>query len=187
MKRMYLILIVVLSLCVAFPVLGQPTFDPKPKTKVEAKAPASAPAAKPDAKVEVPAGEAKKNDEKPTATEKEEGMGYGAVAINHAIKLGFTLLSLLLSGLVIVLLRKFGFEAQTSKVNEVLKKAKGFAEQWAIKKAKVDGEAKPGGPAKMDKAAIFAIDLAKEYKLPNKAKEWWMDQLESWLGIENGS
>jgi hypothetical protein len=140
-------------------------------------------------KVEVvePKVEEKKAEEPVVAPVEAEGKGYAKVAIEHAIGLGFLLLTLLLSGLVKVLLTKFGFEAQNAKVQEVLQKGAGYAEQWAKKKAKVEGAAAPGGPEKMDKAVVFALDLAREYKLPEKGKDWWEGQLESWLGVKNGA
>jgi hypothetical protein len=194
MKRIILAVIAcALALLIASPTLSQPVPEPKrevPATKaaLNAKIPPPAPYTKGEPKVKVGGklsvvGEVP--DEKPEA-EPEGTAGYGKVAINHAIKLGFLLLSLLLTGFVTVLMKKFGFQAQTEKVNDVLDRAKGYAEQWALKKTKADAAAKPGGPAKMDEAVNFALNLAKEYKLPKKGKDWWEGQLESWLGM-NGT
>jgi hypothetical protein len=184
-----------IALLIAFPTLSQPVPEPTtkaPVTKV-APVPASAPATKvaptpaADPVAEPVVKTEGKVEEKAVAEEPKEEMGYGAVAIKHAMDLGFLLLSLLLSGLVGVLLKKFGFQAQNEKVQAALEKGVAFAEQWAKKKAKVDGEAKPGGPDKMDQAIDFAMGLATEYKLPKKGKDWWEGQLESWLGVKNGS
>ncbi len=159
------------------------------KAAPKAAEPVVTPEMKVEGKVELvePVVEEKKAEEPVVApVVGAEEKGYGGVVATHAIKLGFTLLSLLLSALVFVLLKKFGFEAQNSKVQDVLVKASGFAEQWSLKQAKLEGEAKPGGPAKMDKALTFALDMATEYKLPQKGKDWWENQLEGWLGVKNG-
>ena len=196
MKR--LILAFVLALFIATPAFGQPDPDPKfegsPATKVEAKAtpapvaPATVPVVKTEGKVEVVAPKA---EEKPAAApvaapDEDAGLGYGALAVKYAMQLGFLLLSLLLSGFVTVLLKKFGFQAQNEKIQDILTKAAAFAEQWSMKKAKLDGAIKPGGPEKMEQAISIALAMAKEYKLPEKGKDWWEERLESWLGVKNG-
>lgn len=177
-------------LLLAAPALGQPTPEPTTKAPVvkvdAAAAPASAPTAatKDEPKVE---GAAAGEDTKPDETKpEEEGLGYGGLAIQYAMKLGFFVVSLLLAAFIRVLMKKFGFEEQTAKVNDVLERAAGYAEQWALKKAKVEGAAKPGGPEKMKEAITFAVSLAKEYKLPDKAEGWWEGKLEAWLGVKNG-
>ncbi len=166
-----------------------------PKAVAKKAAPKAAPKAvvtpevKVEGKVELvePVVEEKKAEEPVVAPViGAEEKGYAKVAIEHAIGLGFLLLTLLLSGLVKVLLTKFGFESQNAKVQEVLQKGAGYAEQWAKKKAKVEGEAAPGGPEKMDAAIDFAMSLARDYKLPEKGKDWWEGQLEGWLGVKNG-
>jgi opacity protein-like surface antigen len=187
----HLLITAVLALLLAAPAFGQPAPEPKakaPATKVEpaTKAPASAPVAKVETK-----GEEKKTKAESVAAggetkPDEEGMGYGGVAIHYAMKLGFLVVSVLLTVFIRVLMKKYGFEAQTAQVDDVLKRAKGYAEQWALKKAKVDKEAKPGGPDKMKEAVCFAIKLAQEYKLPKKGEDWWEEKLEAWLGVENG-
>jgi hypothetical protein len=201
MKCSLVALAVALTLLIALPAGGQPVPEPKekaPVTKAEPKAtaPATAPveAKKPEVKtegkVEVvdPKSKKKAEGDDVAAPVETEGKGYAKVALNHAIKLGFLLVFLLLSGLIRVLMKKFGFQEHTAKVDDVLKRAKNHAEQWSVKKAGVEGAAKPGGPERMDKAVNFALDLARDYKLPEKGKEWWEDQLESWIGMEkNGA
>jgi len=203
MQRNMIKITLLLSLLLAMPALAQPTPEPAAKAPVTKAAPVAkaAPATPPAPAAPVAPAVAPKDDTKAEATKDapaapeaaetvkaaEEGMGYGAVAANHAIKLGFTLLSLLLSGLVFVLLKKFGFESQNAKIQSALEEGRAYAEQWSLKKAKLDGEPKPGGAAKMDQAISVAMSAAKEYKLPDKAKDWWETRLESWLNVTNGS
>ena len=178
-------LVFITALCLAVPSYAQPTPEPKaPATMAAPKAePASAPAVV-EPKVE------EKAEPTPAAPveapEAEEGLSLGKLALKHLLELVFSLVGLLLSGLIVVLLRKFGFEAQKAKVEDVLEKAKGYAEQWALKKVKLDAEAKPGMPEKMSEAVCFAKKLAAEYKLPEKGSDWWEEKLESWLGVKNG-
>lgn len=188
MKR--LILVSVLAMFIAAPAWGQPASEPKtktPVTKVEVKKEESAttPVAK-TTEVEEKAIEPVAVAPAVPKTD-DDGMGYGGLAIQYAMKLGFFVVSLLLAVFIRVLMKKFGFEDQANKVDDVLKRAAGFAEQWALKKAKVDGEAKPGGPEKMKEAICFAVKLAQEYKLPKKGEDWWEEKLESWLGVGNNS
>lgn len=200
MKR--LIVTSILALFIAGPAFGQPTPEPEtkaPVTKVETKTDPATKVLEPtkdEPEVKVAGelkvvGEVPKAEEKPAAAPVEpqtepEGMSYGAVAIKYAMQLGFLLLSLLLSGFVTVLLKKFGFQAQNEKIQDILTKAAAFAEQWSMKKAKLDGAIKPGGPEKMEQAISIALAMAKEYKLPEKGKDWWEERLESWLGVKNG-
>jgi hypothetical protein len=107
--------------------------------------------------------------------------------LSHAMELAFAILGLLLSGLVTVLMKKYGFEAQSAKVNELLSKAVGYAEQKALAASKLEeGKVTPGAE-KMELAIQFAEKMAADYKLPKKGKDWWEDRLESWLGVKNGS
>lgn len=194
MKRVSLVLVSFLAgAIIAQTVIAQPTPEPKakaPVTKVEpatTKAPASLPATV-ETKGEVTVVPEKTKVEPAIVVEpkpEDEGMGYGGIAIHYAMKLGFLVVSLLLTVFIRVLMKKYGFEAQTAQINDVLQRAKGYAEQWALKKAKVAGETKPGGPEKMKEAVCFAVKLAKEYKLPDKAEDWWEEKLEAWLGVGN--
>lgn len=107
--------------------------------------------------------------------------GVVKTLIKYGIELLATVLLALLSGLSVVLLRKWGFEASTSKVQEVLEASINFAKQKAIKAAKADG-APTSNAEKMELAKQFAIGLASEWKLKEKGEQWWEDQLESWIG-----
>ena len=179
MKRSCLALVAVLTLALAAPAWGQPASSPVTSTSVVS--PAASPAAVPV----VPKAELQPVAVVPIAAADEDaGLSYGGLAIQYSMKLGFLLLSLLLSAFVAVLLRKFGFQAQNDKLQDILVKAAGFAEQWSLNKAKLNGVAKPGGPEKMAMAIDIAIGMAKEYKLPEKGKDWWEVRLESWLGMQ---
>ena len=112
---------------------------------------------------------------------KSNGLSWWQVLLRHLMELVFTVLGIMATATVTVLFRKYGFEAQASKVNEVLDKATGFAEQWSVKKLKLEG--KPAeGVAKLEMAVKMAQALAKDYKLPARSSGWWEDRLESWLG-----
>jgi hypothetical protein len=179
------LIVLILALMIAVPALSYAAPDasdaPVVAAKVETKAETK------EAPVAPVAEETKKDEAAAPVQEESEGLGYGKMAIQYAMQLGFLLLSILLSGFVTVLLKKFGFQAQTEKVNDVLERARAYAEQWALKKAKAEGEAKPGGPEKMQTAVDFAVKLAAEYKIPTKASDWWEEKLEAWLGVKNGS
>jgi len=146
--------------------------------------PASAPAAAPVAEP--------KTDEPTTAAaapavatpDPEAGLSWWKMGLKHLMELVFLILGIMATALVRVMMKKYGFEEQSGKVNDVLMKAIGFAEQWAIKKAKMEGAAAPGGAQKMEMAVDFAKKLAVEYKLPDKGSDWWEHKLEGWLGIE---
>lgn len=156
--------------------------------KVDAKAAVTVPAATtaPATKAPVaPAADTKPAVEpKPAAPTAAPELSWWKVGLANLMKLGFLLLTLMATAFVRVLMKKYGFEEQTAKVDDVLKKAAGFAEQWAIKKVKLDGEAAPGGAKKMEMAVDFAKKLAVEYKIKDKGSDWWEHKLESWLGAE---
>jgi len=103
--------------------------------------------------------------------------------LKHLLELVFVILGILATGFVTVLMKKYGFESQTAQVNDILERARGYAEQLSIKKFKLDG--KPVEPAqKMELAIQFAQKLAEEYKLGDKGKVWWEGKIESWMGME---
>ena len=111
-------------------------------------------------------------------------LSWWKLALKHLMELVFLVLGLMAMALVRVMMKKYGFEEQSGKVNDVLMKAIGFAEQWSINKAKLEGEAAPGSAQKMEMAVDFAKKLADEYKLPKKGSDWWEHKLEGWLGID---
>ena len=185
MKRK-IMLFALLSLFVAAPAMAVDAgkTDAKPAVTAPAtKAPApatKAPAADPKAEAKAPAETVK--TETPTHEAK-----WWQVGLKHLLELVFAVLGLLATAFVTVLMRKYGFEDQSNKVNDILTKALGYAEQLSIKKAKLDGKPTSGGE-KMDLAIQFAQKLATDYKLKDKGKEWWEEKLESWLGVQkNGS
>jgi len=152
-------------------------------------APTSAPVVQVDAKVVTPSVDASVeppsgNDTAGTVDEKPADLRWWQLGLKHLMELVFLVLGLMATALVRVMMKKYGFEEQSGKVNDVLMKAIGFAEQWAIKKAKMEGEAAPGGAQKMEMAVDFAKKLAVEYQIPDKGSDWWEHKLEGWLGIE---
>jgi hypothetical protein len=101
--------------------------------------------------------------------------------LRHLMEIIFSILGIMATGFVAVLLKKYGFEAQTAKINDVLERAVSYAEQKAISATKLNGQPSPGA-AKMEMALDFARMLAREYKIQEKGKEWWTGRLEGWLG-----
>lgn len=192
--RSFLVAILSLSLLIAGSVSAQVVPDAAaPPAKV---APAAKVTVEPAAKVTVEPA-AKAPAEEPKAEEpKEEPKAAATVSgevkwweegLSHLMKLGFLLLSLLASGLITVLMKKYGFEDQSAKVNELLGKAVGYAEQKAIKAAKLEEGKKTSGAEKMNLAVQFAQKMAGDYKLKEKGSDWWEDKLESWLGLNGTS
>lgn len=108
-------------------------------------------------------------------------LSWWQVLLKHLMELVFTVLGIMATATVTVLFRKYGFESHAARVNEVLEKATGYAEQWAVKKMKFDKEPAESG-AKLEMAVKMAQSLAHEYKLPARGSGWWEDRLESWLG-----
>lgn len=190
MKKFSMKMILVISLLLVAPAFAA---DGAPPTKALAAkvAPAPTPA---DAKavaapVVAPTGETKPAEPKalpaaPVVAEKASEVTWWKVLLANSMELAFTLLGLLLSGLVTVLMRKYGFEAQSAKANELLGKAIGYAEQKAVKAAKLEEGKKTSGAEKMELAVQFAEKLSKDYKLQKKGKDWWEDNLESWMGVK---
>jgi hypothetical protein len=178
MRKLFAILILSSSLALAAPSMAQAPKEEAKVVKVEAKAPASQPvAAVAKTEVAVPAKVATPTTE-PIVTE------WWKVLIRYGLELVFTVLGLLISVLVTVLMKKYGFEDYSAKVNDALSRGVGYAEQMSLKALKISG--KPLGSAeKMDIALQFVTDKAKEYKLPDKGKEWWTKKVEGWLGVQN--
>jgi hypothetical protein len=192
MKRM----ILVLSLFVAAPAFAA---DAQPAAKVAPAAKVFVPASAPAAKAPVPATKApdpatkapeKPAEAAPAPVEKKDApdeVKWWEVLVQHAMELGFLILSLMATALVRVLGKKYGFAAHTDKVNDILMRAAGYAEQKAIKAAKLEEGKKTSGAEKMELAVQFAQRLAADYKVKDKGSVWWEEKLEAWLGVENGS
>ena len=119
----------------------------------------------------------------PVAAVKTTEVTWWKVLVSHAMELAFALLGLMLTIFVRVLMKKYGFESEATRVNTLLSKAVGYAEQKAVAAAKLEEGKKTSGAEKMELAVQFAEKLAVDYKLPVKAKDWWEDRLEAWMGV----
>ena len=150
--------------------------DPMVKmTKTKLAADKAKEAAKPEAKVVTAVKEVK-----------EEGtLPWWKFLLQNLMELMFLILTIMATAFVRVLMKKYGFESDSAKINDLLEKGSGFAEQWSIKKLKLDGEPVEGAK-KMEVALEFVQKMAKEYKLADKGSDWWEEKLESWLGVKNG-
>lgn len=105
------------------------------------------------------------------------------VLIRYGLELVFTILGLLASVFVTILMKKYGFEDYSAKVNDALIRGIGFAEQKSLQALKLNG--KPLDSAeKLALALDIIAEKAKEYKLPDKGKEWWAKKVEGWLGVQ---
>ncbi len=183
MKRSLLIFACLTSLLVVVPHQAF-SADAGSATKVETKVVAKvAPASQPAVAAPV-AAPAPKAAETPAPQLEAK---WWQVLLKHLLELIFAVLGILVTGFVTVLLKKYGFEAQAGKVNDILERARGYAEQLSIKKLKLDGKPVPSAE-KMELAIQFAQKLAEEYKVQAKGKEWWEGKLESWMGMKkNGT
>lgn len=184
-KRSLLIFACLSFLLVAIPQSAL-SADSGASTKVEAKVaskvvvatPASQPVAAPAVTATTPVAQ---------PVVQPEGANWWQVLLKHLLELVFVVLGILATGFVTVLMRKYGFEAQTTQVNDVLARAQGYAEQLSVKKLKLD-KAPLESVQKMELAIQFAQKLAEEYKIKGRGKEWWEGKLESWIGMKkNGS
>ena len=120
------------------------------------------------------------------STTTTEEMPWWKVLIRYSLELAFTLLGLLASVFVTVLMRKYGFEDYSAKINSVLIQGIGLAEEKSFQALKLNG--KPLGSAeKLAVALDFIADKAKEYKLSDKGKVWWTKKVEGWLGANRES
>jgi len=116
-----------------------------------------------------------------TATQPAEGLNWWKVILQNLMELVFTVLGLLATGFVTVLMKKYGFDTYTAKVNDLLMRGIGYAEQKSLNAAKLNG--KPLESAeKLQLAINFIQEKAVEYKLPDRGKEWWEKKVEGWLG-----
>lgn len=177
------------TILVVLLLLGSPVFaDDKPKETDNATA-VTGPTQPVETGVAAPKGEvssvSKTEDLKDIESLKEldkKGLNWWQLLLEHLMELVFTLLGLMGTALVTVLFKKYKFQDHTERVNDLLDRAVGFAEQKSKKAAKLEGD--PIGSAeKLEVAIQFAQSLAKEYKLPKKGKDWWEDKLEAWLGV----
>jgi len=195
MRNLIATLILTTALSLTLPAMAQaPTTQPAAaviKTSVSAPAvktevPAvktEAPAVKTEAPATQPAVSATKTAEptpEPTVSE------WWKVLLKRLMELVFTILGIMATVLVTVLMKKYGFENYSSKVNDILLRGTAYAEQMSVKAAKLSG--KPlAGAEKMELALGFVTDMAKQYKLPDKGKEFWTKKVEGWLGVQNQS
>jgi hypothetical protein len=135
-----------------------------------------------------PAIEVKAEVPKVAAPVEPEAISWWKLLIRYGLELIFSILGLMATIFVTVLMRKYGFENYSAKLNELLSKGIGLAEQKSISAAKLNG--KPLESAeKLTVAVNFIQSMAKEYKLPDKGKEWWEGKVDGWLGVQkmNGS
>lgn len=112
----------------------------------------------------------------------EQGMNWWQLLLGHLMTLVFSILGMVATVFVGVLLKKYGFQTQTEKINDILTRAVGFAEQKSKQVAKLDGKPLEGAK-KLELAINFALELAKDYKIREKGRSWWEDKVESWLGV----
>ena len=110
-------------------------------------------------------------------------MSLGSTIASEAVKLVFGLVGILLAILITVLGKKYKFEAEAAKVNEILKFGSGYAEQLSLKKLKLDGKPNEAGQ-KMKDALGMALKLAESYGLKEKGEAYWESLLEGWLGVQ---
>lgn len=111
-------------------------------------------------------------------------MPWWKVILRYGLELIFSILGLMATVLVTVLMKKYGFETYAAKVNDLLDRGTGYAEQLSLKALKLNG--KPLGSAeKLELALQFVSEQAKQYKLPDKGKEWWTKKIEGWLGAQS--
>lgn len=178
MRKLIAMLVLSLSLSLAVPVMAQaPATQPAAVTKVAT--PTSAPVAKTEAPATKVAVAAKAAEPAPEPTVSE----WWKVLLKHLLELAFTILGIMATIFVTVLMRKYGFENYSAKVNDLLLRGTSYAEQMSIKAAKLSG--KPlAGAEKMELALGFITDMAKQYKLPDKGKEFWTKKVEGWLGSQ---
>lgn len=190
MRTMTKSILLVAMLGLVLPAYAQTKVEPKatptkvevkaPVTKIEAKAPVAEPQPAVKEEVKAPvvaAAEAVPVVAQPVAVE----MPLWKVVLRYGLELVFTILGIMATAFVTVLMKKYGFETYAAKVNDVLERGIGYAEQMSLKALKLNG--KPlGGAEKLELALQFIAEQAKQYKLPDKGKEWWTKKVEGWLG-----
>jgi len=176
--------IVVLAVSVSFAPLSMAQDTKKEAPKIEVKAPTTQPVVAPAVTpkpVAAPALPAPALSLDPAIS-----APWWKVLLRYGLELAFTILGLLASVFVTVLLKKYGFESYTAKVDDVLGRAVGYAEQKSTQALKLNG--KPlGGAEKLALALDVAKTLAAEYKIEDKGKEWWEKKVEGWLGVQKVS
>ena len=110
-------------------------------------------------------------------------MPWWKVVIQHVLELIFGILGILATVFVSVLLKKYGFETYTAKINDLLERGVGFAEQKSAQALKLNGT--PLGSAeKLALALDYVSGEAKKLGLADKGKEWWENKVEGWLGAK---
>ena len=186
MKPILVTIILALSLSLAAPLAAQET-KTAPKVEVKAVTKALTAASQPAAtSTATPAPTvAPKPAAAPTAVVLDPTVAapWWRVLLRYGLELVFTVLGLLVTAFVAVLMKKYGFESYTSKVDDILDRAIGYAEQKSVQALKLNG--KPlDGAEKLALALDLAKSLAAEYKLEEKGKEWWEKKVEGWLGVQ---
>jgi len=182
MKRIVQCLAVLMFLSVALPAYSQPVASQPAPTVTVTKTAAPAPV---PVKVEPAKAAASQPVAAPAASAPAE-VSIGKAALDYGLQLLGIIVLALLGGLARVLMKKYGLEAQSALVNDILEKAVGYAEQTAHKKLKLDGKPTPSAE-KMKLAIDFAGKMAQEYKIKDKGAGWWEDKLEGWLGTKKVS
>jgi len=178
-KKINCLLVLAIALAIGAPTWAQ---DTKSTAKVEVKVPATQPVVVTAPKVTVTAQPVVAA---PVAVAVPE-LPWWKVLIRYGLELVFTILGLLASVFVTVLMKKYGFENYAAKVNDILLRGTGYAEQKSLQALKLNG--KPlASTEKLVLALDFVAEKAKEYKLPDKGKEWWTKKVEGWLGAQNMS
>lgn len=194
MKRMFnflSVLIILLTLAFALPVIAAPdakvvvtsTVDPvtqpvEPATKVSGA---------PGASIGLVPGAVEGKDDKKVPAAPEESQKWWQGLLVTVIEASVAILLPILSILLMGLIRKWNLKIDQDKVDWVLNKAIGYAEQ----KAKV--ALNEGEPMEGPEIARIAIDqaefLLKKYKAAAKLGDWIAKGIEAKLGeklLENG-
>ena len=110
-------------------------------------------------------------------------MPWWKVLIREGLELIFAILGIMATAFVTVLMRKYGFDDYSAKVNDALTRAIGYAEQKSAVALKLNKKPLEGAE-KLSLALDFIAEKAKEYKLPDKGREWWTKKVEGWLGTQ---
>lgn len=174
MKRLAFVAILTLFTLGAFPAFAADAGKADSAVTVDAKVAAAA---------EVPKGGTNGEVPPPAPQAEVQQVVWWEVLVKNAMELGFLILTLMVTAVVRVVGKKYGFSAYTDQVNSVLSKAASYAEQKSIAAAKLEDGKPSSGAEKMTLAVSFAKKMGKDYKIKSKGSDWWEHQLESWLGM----
>lgn len=122
-------------------------------------------------------------EEKTSQAKEESSLSWGRVFLKYILDLVFAVLGIVATGFVTVLLRKYKFDSFTAKVNDLLERAVGFAEQKSVQALKLTGKPLEGA-VKLDFALEFVKNLSIEYGLEGRSKDWWIEKIEGWIGAK---